>query len=178
MTDPTLRDIADSDALMSHIAALQTLELIARQVPRSQQPVELHLDEDTLASDGTFTALHPDSVQTTAASTRFGEYLVFLIVGRMPISEQDAFEPAVQGFPQPIVTLISRDLGDSNGQWVSHDEWLSTLQRELDTKTTPLTAVEQANRLKSWAVAIGGALLVAAISTAIIIYALTSWASS
>lgn len=193
MVARTLRAVADGDALLAPQPAMELLELIVRQLPTTQRVATINIDSSRLAQDGT---LSDESTSDSPLDTghnndtdldvsdsqpqvvRIGEFLVYLVLGRPALSPDDAFEPAVQKLPNAIVTLISRDLGDANGQWVTTCEWLAGLRGELKGEVMPLTAKERTDRRRQRILSVAGSVAVALISIIIVFYALTSWASS
>lgn len=191
MVARTLRAVADGDALFAPQPAMELLELIVRQLPTTQRVATINIDSSRLAHDGTLieqsmsdtppNTIHDDSTNVSGSQPRgmrVGEFLVYLVLGRPALSPDDAFEPAVQKLPNAIVTLISRDLGDANGQWVTTCEWLAGLRGELKGEVMPLTAKERTDRRRQRILSVAGSVAVTLISIIIVFYALTSWASS
>lgn len=173
----TLREVADGDTLLAPQPAMELLELIVRQLPKSQRVTTLNIDAAQLSDDGTL--IHgTESTTPQPQEVRIGEFLVYLLLGRPALSADDAFEPAVQKLPNAIVALVSRDLGQADGQWVLHREWLDALQLQLNDDVMALTPQERAARRRQRLMSTSGAVAVALISTIVVVYAMTSWASS
>ena len=115
----------------------------------------------------------PDGV---GAGASIGRLLFELLVGRPPLSAEDAAEPHLQAsLPPSTVALLLRSCTDAPGQWPSIEEWQHELARIAGPMSPPPPPAQVAahRRRARWiAVAL---LVLVLISVAVLVLAPRWW---
>lgn len=140
----TLQDLARCDAPLSAHRAAAVLVPVAVELerhPRAPDGAPVGSEQVELAEDGSV-RVHVDRasgpVDDTAAGASLGRWLFELLVGRAPLSGEDAFEPHLRRhLPAHVVALMARSCSDAPGQWPSVAQWRVELERLAGAQAAP-----------------------------------------
>lgn len=159
------------------------LAAVADEVVRRQHagrgPAVLQAAAIRLHADGSVTidppADHPAAPGLDPGAA-LGRLLFELLVGRPPLSPQDAFEPHLRTQLEPsTIALVSSSCSDAPGQWPSAGDWSAELTRIAGPLVAPPAPRRVAGERRRRAILTVALAVLAAVSLAVVLAAPSWW---
>lgn len=162
------------------------LAAVADEVVRRQRagrgPAVLQAADIRLHADGSVTIDPPadrSAERDLDAGAALGRLLFQMLVGRPPLSPQDAFEPHLRTQLEPsTIALVSSSCSEAPGQWPSADDWSAELTRISGPLVTPPAPRRVAGERRRRAVLAVALAVLAAVSLAVVVAAPSWWSDA
>lgn len=177
----SLASLVHDEAPLGARRAAAVLVPVARELARPRAPGDVpHTDVSSsrvlLGEDGSVRIDGRGAPDGVSAGAGVGRLLFELLVGRPPLSADDAAEPHLQASLAPsTVALLLRSCTDAPGQWPSVEDWQHELARIAGPMSPPLPpdqVVAHRRRARWIAVALVALVL---ISVAVLVLAPRWW---
>jgi hypothetical protein len=162
------------------------LAAVADEVVRRERagrgPVDLRSTDVQLHADGSVTidppATHPDGPGVDPGAA-LGRLLFQMMVGRPPLSADDAFEPHLRSRLEPsTIALVSSSCSDAPGQWPPAAAWSAELTRIAGPLLAPPAPRRVASERRRRAVLAIALAVLAAVSLVVVLAAPSWWADA
>jgi hypothetical protein len=177
----SLASLVHDEAPLGARRAAAVLVPVARELARPRAPgdapdTDVSSSRVVLGEDGSVRIDGTGAPDGVSAGAGIGRLLFELLVGRPPLSADDAAEPHLQASLAPsTVALLLRSCTDAPGQWPSVEDWQHELARIAGPMSPPPPPDQvAAHRRRARWIAVALATLVL-ISVAVLVLAPRWW---